>query len=61
LHSATAEIGVATADLFPKLSLNGNLGTAAARPGLLGTRTSSWSIGPQASWSIFDGGALPPI
>ena len=59
LHGATARIGVATADLFPKFSLTGALGTS-------GNRTASlvnwdhrfYSIGPTVSWALLDGGRI---
>lgn len=58
IHSATAQIGVATADLFPKFSLTGNLNFNAANPHTLKWDTRSWSIGPTASWEIFNAGRV---
>jgi len=59
LHGATAQIGVATADLFPKFSLTGAVSwqsnllnswwTVASRTG---------SFGPSVTWPIFQGGAI---
>lgn len=57
LHAATAEIGVAVADLYPRISLGAGLGfetTAADRLGEWSTR--QWSIGPSLSLPIFDRG-----
>jgi multidrug efflux system outer membrane protein len=55
----TAEIGVATAGLFPQLHLGGFLGFLAGSTGDLGTGAStSWSIGPTLSWGVFDLGRV---
>ncbi len=59
IHSATAQIGVATADLFPRFFLSGSGGYQA-------TKFSSWfepaglfwSLGPSVSWSVFDTGRI---
>jgi NodT family efflux transporter outer membrane factor (OMF) lipoprotein len=59
LHAATARVGVATADLFPKIALTGSAG-------VLGPHLSSldhwsnrfWSVGPSISWPVFDAGRL---
>jgi outer membrane protein, multidrug efflux system len=59
LHSATAQIGVATADLIPKFSLTG---AVSWQSNLLNSwwtvasRTSSF--GPSVTWPIFQGGAI---
>lgn len=59
LHSANAGIGVATAELFPKFSLTGNIGTAGAKPSsLVNWNNRSWSIGPSVSWAVFDAGKI---
>jgi len=59
LASATAQIGVATADLFPKFSLTGTLTTSGPRYQSIGNwGTRFWSFGPSASWAIFDAGAI---
>jgi NodT family efflux transporter outer membrane factor (OMF) lipoprotein len=58
LHSATALIGVAEAQLFPQFSLAGSVNWVASQSGAWLTRTSrSYAVGPQANWSIFQGGA----
>jgi outer membrane protein, multidrug efflux system len=55
IHAATARIGVAAADLFPRIALFGNLGTQADRfSGLTDWSNRFWSIGPSASWRLFD-------
>ena len=48
LHAATARIGVATADLFPKFSLTGSFGFSSNDLTKLGNLASSkfWSFGP---------------
>lgn len=51
LHSATAEIGVAVAQLFPQFSLTGG---ASFQTGL----NRSLFAGPVVSWPIFQGGAI---
>jgi outer membrane protein, multidrug efflux system len=59
LHAAMAQIGVATADLFPKFSLTGNIGwqNTAGRD-LFRDVSRSWSFGPSMSWAIFQGGSI---
>jgi outer membrane protein, multidrug efflux system len=57
LAAATANIGVATAELFPHFSLTGLLGlqsTAAAD--LLSANSRFWSFGPAIRWPVFDAG-----
>jgi NodT family efflux transporter outer membrane factor (OMF) lipoprotein len=57
IHAATAEIGVATADLFPRISLSGNLGTQGNKfSSLTNWANRFWSIGPSASWNLFNTG-----
>ncbi len=60
LHSATARIGVATADLFPKFSLTGSFGISSSDLTMLGNLANSkfWSFGPSVTWPIFAGGRL---
>jgi multidrug efflux system outer membrane protein len=58
LAAATAGIGVAVADLFPKFSLTGNLSLEASRADLLDWQHSLWSFGPNVSWDIFSAGAV---
>ena len=59
VHAATAQIGVATADLFPKFSLTGDINWQAASTGSLFKDVSrSWGFGPSASWAIFQGGSI---
>jgi NodT family efflux transporter outer membrane factor (OMF) lipoprotein len=59
LAAATADIGVATADLFPRFSLIGSLGQQARTPGdLFSADSTRLQIGPSFSWPIFSGGTI---
>ena len=59
LAAASARIGVATADLFPRFSLTGSLGVAAIDAGKVFTGASRFSsIGPQMVWPLFAGGRI---
>ena len=59
LHSATARIGVATADLFPKFSLTGSLGDSYNHlTGLVSWDHRFYSFGPSVTWSLFDAGRI---
>jgi multidrug efflux system outer membrane protein len=59
LAAASARVGAATADLFPRFSLNGSLGLAAGQFTNLGRLDSAYySIGPGVSWPIFDAGRI---
>lgn len=53
LAAASADIGVAQAQLYPSLSLAGSIGLSASG----GSSLTSWSFGPSLSLPIFDGGA----
>ncbi|MCL2791216.1 MAG: efflux transporter outer membrane subunit [Desulfobulbus sp.] len=57
LAAATATVGVATADLFPRFSLSALVGLQSASLHDLVTSSSRfWSIGPVVNWPLFDGG-----
>jgi len=59
LAAATARIGVATADLYPKFRLSGTIGLESISSGNLWQWASrSWDFGPGVSWNIFDAGAI---
>jgi NodT family efflux transporter outer membrane factor (OMF) lipoprotein len=60
LHAATAQIGVAQADLYPKLTLSASLAQSALHPEDLFSydKGSGWSIAPGVSLPIFNRGAL---
>lgn len=53
LAAATARIGVAMADFFPKISLGGSVSGQGVTPGAaLSNRGFAFSIGPAISWSF---------
>jgi len=59
LAAATARVGVATADLFPRLSFTGFIGFLSGDlSGLLrtsgGRDARAWEVGPSLSWSALD-------
>ena len=59
LHSASAQIGVATANILPSFTINGNAGymnTAIA--GLLAPQNLFWQLAGNATQTLFDGGTL---
>jgi NodT family efflux transporter outer membrane factor (OMF) lipoprotein len=59
LASATAQVGVATADLFPQFSLTGSLGLESSKFKSIGNYNSRyWSVGPSVSWPIFSAGRI---
>jgi NodT family efflux transporter outer membrane factor (OMF) lipoprotein len=59
LHSATAQVGVATADLLPQINLVATLGGASTSLStLLGSGNTFWTAGASLSQTLFAGGAL---
>ena len=55
--AASAEVGAARAQRFPRLSLSGSIAAGTVRIGGASTDLQTWSIGPLAvSLPIFDGG-----
>ncbi len=53
LAASTARIGVATADLYPRITLGGSLGATASTIGNLFTGGAvGWLLGPLLSWSF---------
>lgn len=57
LAAETARIGVAEAELYPKLTLDGSIGIeAASASGLFSNPTDLFSVGPRLSWNVFDFG-----
>ena len=59
LAAATARIGVATADLYPKFSLTGSAGLTSASTGdFFSAASRLLSIGPSFTWPIFQGGRI---
>jgi NodT family efflux transporter outer membrane factor (OMF) lipoprotein len=59
LASATAHIGVATANLFPQVALVGSIGAQGQGWGTTpAVNKHIWSFGPAAIWPLLDFGAL---
>ncbi|MGU7784863.1 efflux transporter outer membrane subunit [Burkholderia sp. PU8-34] len=59
LKAAAAEVGVATAQLFPQLSLSASMGQGGfSWPAMLSGAGAIWSVGASLSQPIFHGGAL---
>jgi NodT family efflux transporter outer membrane factor (OMF) lipoprotein len=59
LAAATADIGVATAELFPRFSLTGLLGLQSANLSeLLSAASRYWTVGSTVRWALFDGGRV---
>jgi len=59
LHSASADVGVATAALFPSFTLNGGYGLTNTSLNDLFKKTSSiWNIGTNVTAPLFHGGTL---
>jgi NodT family efflux transporter outer membrane factor (OMF) lipoprotein len=56
LAAATARIGVATANLFPRIALTAGLGTQSSSLGAHGSHI--WDFGPALYWPLLDFGAL---
>jgi NodT family efflux transporter outer membrane factor (OMF) lipoprotein len=57
LHSASAQIGVATSNQLPQFSITGALGTTATGFATL-PGTGVWSLAGSAAQSVFDAGTL---
>jgi NodT family efflux transporter outer membrane factor (OMF) lipoprotein len=59
LAAATAQIGAATADLYPRFSLIGAFGLqSVSASDWLGAPSRFWSIGPTITWPVFDAGRI---
>ena len=57
LAAATATVGAAVAELFPRFSLSALIGLqSTSLPDLVATSSRFWSAGPVVQWSLFDGG-----
>lgn len=61
LASATARIGVVTADLYPSITLGAGVGLTGILEHLGQAPTQHWSLGPLISWHIPDSGARARI
>lgn len=59
LHAASAKVGVATADLYPKVTLTGSYGTESVKlENLFSPGAVVWSIGAGLLQPVFRGGEL---
>jgi multidrug efflux system outer membrane protein len=59
LAAATARIGVATADLYPKFSITAALGLQSEKfKNIADWGSRFWNIAPGLSWSLFDAGRI---
>lgn len=59
LHAASAQIGVATAAMFPSITLDGSAGySAVSSAGFLSGASNAWSVGAGLTQPIFNGGSL---
>jgi NodT family efflux transporter outer membrane factor (OMF) lipoprotein len=59
LHQASAQIGVATANLFPQITLSASFGTQSLTPAeLFRAESAVWSIGAGLLQPVFHGGQL---
>jgi outer membrane protein TolC len=59
LAAATARIGVATANLFPRVDLTGALGAQSGTNTIQGSHI--WAFGPSVYWPLLDFGALDAL
>jgi NodT family efflux transporter outer membrane factor (OMF) lipoprotein len=57
-HQASANVGVATADLFPRITLRGSLGSQRTDSGDLLNGVNVWSIAGNLMQPVFRGGEL---
>ena len=59
LHAASAQVGLALANMLPQFTIDASLGSSALKIGDLFTPyTGFWSVGASLSQTLFDGGAL---
>jgi NodT family efflux transporter outer membrane factor (OMF) lipoprotein len=59
LHAASAEVGVALANMLPQFTISADTGSAALQIGKLFTPYSGfWDLGASLTQTLFDGGAL---
>jgi outer membrane protein, multidrug efflux system len=59
IAAATARVGVATADLYPKFSITGTAALESISAGDFFFGTSRmWQVGPTMTWPIFEGGKI---
>jgi NodT family efflux transporter outer membrane factor (OMF) lipoprotein len=59
LHVASAQDGVALADMLPQFTITADLGSSALKIGqLFGSGTGFWDVGANLTQTLFDAGAL---
>jgi NodT family efflux transporter outer membrane factor (OMF) lipoprotein len=59
IHGATARIGVATAEFFPKFTISGAIGVRSTDFGALFDWSNHyWSFGPSMLWRLFESGRV---
>src|SRR5207302_7466153 len=59
LAAATARVGVATADLFPRVTFTGSVGLQAETfAGLGKSGADTWNFGPRITWAALDLGRV---
>jgi NodT family efflux transporter outer membrane factor (OMF) lipoprotein len=58
MHVASANIGIATAAMFPSFSLSGTYGGASTSLANLSAISKFWSIGPTVTTPVFQGNSL---
>jgi len=59
LAAATARVGAAVSDLYPKFSLTGDVGLQSISPGdWFNAGSRFWTAGPTVQWRIFDAGRI---
>jgi NodT family efflux transporter outer membrane factor (OMF) lipoprotein len=59
LHVASAEVGVALADMLPQFTISADTGSTALKLGqLFGPYTGFWDLGASLTQTLFDAGAL---
>jgi outer membrane protein, multidrug efflux system len=59
IAAATARVGVATADLYPKFYITGTAGLESiSTSDFLAGASRIWTIGPTMRWPIFEGGRI---
>ena len=57
LHKAVAAVGNAEADFYPKFFINGSISYEAPKIGnIVKSQYGTWSVGPSATWNIFQAG-----
>jgi NodT family efflux transporter outer membrane factor (OMF) lipoprotein len=59
LHESTAQLGVATANMYPQLNLTGSIGSETINASdLFGSNSAAWNIGGSLLQPLFQGGEL---